>query len=170
MIVYTEQHCFCVGQCRFWKRVLSVVLYRAHMAPPLAGPIPSGLLPQQTLSGAGTRATYTGAPAGGLGAPLQSFPASVGGISTASGRAGAGQRRAAAGGATTGRVCSTAGAGGTGAKVGAGKKALANSKAKQNSRFQTAVPHGVDIMEHDLRGYVIECAQPTPSMAAPCCG
>lgn len=40
----------------------------------------------------------------------------------------------------------------------ASKKTLAVSKtAKQNARFATAVPPGVDIMADDLRGYVLEC-------------
>eukprot|EP00892_Ulva_mutabilis_P010847 jgi/Ulvmu1/8134/UM040_0030.1 len=131
----------------------------AGMAAPLAGQPSGGLMPQQSLSGAGTRSQFGAPPAGGLGAPMQSIAASAAGTSTGTGRAGAGQRRATTGGAVGGRTTTAAGGAAAAGKGGGGKKGLAPSKAKQNSRFQTAVPHGVDIMEHDLRGYVIERRQ-----------
>lgn len=126
------------------------------MAPPLAAhQLPGGLMTQKSVSGTRSRA----AGAASLGAPLGSFPTSTVGASTPSGRHGAGQRRAA-GGVGAARAAGAAGAGGGPSKPGGGKKGLAASKAKQNTRFHSAVPQGVDVMEHDLRGYVLECGPP----------
>ena len=127
------------------------------MAPPLAAhQVPGGLAPQKSVSGAAARSQGAGAP--GLGPPMGSFPASAGGASTTTGRVTAGQRRGAGSSMAAPRASSATAATGAAGKPGGSKKGPAAGKAKQNARFQTAVPPGVDIGEHDLRGYVLECA------------
>lgn len=108
-------------------------------------------MPQKSVTGTGTRSQIAGGI--GLGAPMGSFPTSAGGASAMTGRGTAAQRRTGAASMGPARTASVA-TGVTG-KSGA-KKGAAASKAKQNSRFQAAVPQGVDIMEHDLRGYMLE--------------
>jgi hypothetical protein len=58
-------------------------------------------------------------------------------------------------------VAAGGGGGGGGVATGGG----AGQKAKLKAQLEQAVPAGVNLMESDLRGYVIECAAPLMSVS-----